>query len=92
MFTVPLSWTYQYLDQAKYIITHGSTLGHEMLSRGRAVFFWSVQRCFGRDTVLGIASLVTPASFGPMRSIQFCSAHGYRALFPIPILIGPNFV
>ncbi len=45
--------TYQYLDQAKYIVTHGSTLGHEMLSRGRAVFFWSVQRCFGRDTVFG---------------------------------------
>ena len=45
--------TYQYLDQARYIVTHGSTLGHEMLSRGRAVFFWSVQRCFGRDTVFG---------------------------------------
>ena len=72
--------TYQYLDQAKYVITHGSTLGHEMLSRGRAVFFGVFSVVSVEIPFLGIASLVTP-SFGPMGSIQFCSAHGYRLYF-----------
>ena len=45
--------TYQHLDQVSFIITIGSTLGHEMSAVGDSVFFWCVQHCFGRDTVFG---------------------------------------
>ena len=41
-----------------------------------ACFFWSVQRCFGRDTDFWVSDKFEESvvSFGPMRSILFCSA------------------
>ena len=38
--------TYQYLDQTGYIVTLSSTLGHEMLNRGRSLFFLECSALF----------------------------------------------
>jgi len=45
--------TYQYLDRMAFIVTLSSTLGHEMLSRGRPVFFWGVRHWAGKDQIFG---------------------------------------
>ena len=45
--------TYQYLDKTGFIVTLSSTLGHEMLSRGKPVFFWGIQHWAGKDQIFG---------------------------------------